>query len=564
MDKKEQVPVGKSSESASLNDVSVQSPPRIKKFGFLSINPEEKIHRKLYSRHVQLIAIGGAIGTAIFISIGGALINGGPLGLLLAFCFQTVVILLLTTAVGEMVCYLPVASPFITMAGRTVDKALEFSAGWNFYLMESLYIPFEIVAVNSMIHYWRLDYSPAITLCLQIVLYSAINIFAVRLYGETEFWLSLGKLILLIALLFFTLITMCGGNPQGDAFGFRNWHAEGGPLAEYINTGDLGRFQGLLAAWIQSAFTIVGPEYMSMVAAEAINPRQTMKTAFKTVLARLVLFYIGGALSVGILVAYNNPTFVDLNSSNSDAAASPYVVAMQNLSIDGLPHLINGIIITSAFSAGNSYVFCSSRVLYSLATQGFAPKFYSYCTSSGVPIFCIMNAICFALLSLLQLGDSSATVLNYLVSICTGSQVLNYVFMAITYIGFYRACQAQGIDRNSFSYKSWFQPYGIYFSIVFLIIMVGILGYVNFLPGMWVTSSFIFNYIMVFVNIGLILLWKLIKKTKMVNPAEADLVTGLDEIEQHEYEYYAAMNEAADLEGERKTNPIKAAMHWIF
>jgi yeast amino acid transporter len=200
--------------STSSNDPSIVSEGKKAK--------GETTHRKLYNRHVQLIAIGGSIGTGLFVTIGSTgLVRGGPLGLLLSYTFWTAVILLLTTAVGEMVSFLPVNSPFLTMAGRVVDPAFECAASINFWLMESLYIPFEITAVNGMVHFWRDDYSPAITLCIQIVIYAAINLFAVRLYGEFEFWLSIGKLILCVGLLFFTLIAMCGGNPQGDAFGFR-------------------------------------------------------------------------------------------------------------------------------------------------------------------------------------------------------------------------------------------------------------------------------------------------------------------------------------------------------
>lgn len=170
-------------------------------------------------------------------------------------------------------------------------------------------------------------------------------------------------------------------------------------------------------------------------------------------------------------------------------------------------------------------------------------------------------SILFSLLSLLQLGDGSATVLGYITSICTGSQVLNYVYMAVTYIGFFRACNAQGIDRKSFGYTSWFQPYSIYFSLFFLIIMVGILGYHVFLPGMWSTPDFIFNYIMVFVNAALALFWKVFKKTKQVRPEEADLTTGLEEIEEHEYEYYAAQNEK---KGVLKKEGIKRAINWLL
>lgn len=519
------------------------------------------MQRKLELRHVQLIAIGGSIGTGLFVTIGLSLIAGGPLGLLLAYTFWTCVILMLTTAVGEMVSFLPVASPFVTMAGRVVDESFECCAGWNFFIMEALYIPFEITAVNGMIHFWRDDYSPAITLCIQIFIYAVINVFAVRLYGELEFWLSISKLILCIGLLLFTLITMCGGNPKHDAFGFRNWHVEGGPMGEVITTGSLGKFQGFLGALIKSCFTIVGPEYMSMVSAEAKNPRKTMPTAFKTVLYRLSLFYIGGALSVSILIAYNDPKFVELASNSSNAASSPYVVAMQNMGIAVLPHIVNAVVLSAAFSAGNSYTYCSSRALFGLAERGFAPKIFTYVNKNGVPLLCVGVAICFSMLSLMQLGSLGAKVLNYMVSLCTGSQLLNYGFMCITYIHFYRACNVQGLDRTTFPYRAWFQPYSIYIVTFFVWCMIGILGYTVFLPGNWAVDDFLFNYVMIFVCLAIFIFWKLIKRTKYIKPEDADLVTGIEEIEEHEYEYYA------QLESESKSSNegwFKRTIHWIL
>ncbi|CUM56041.1 unnamed protein product [Debaryomyces tyrocola] len=220
------------------------------------------------------------------------------------------------------------------MAGRCVDEALECCAGWNFFILQALFIPFEITVVNGMIHFWRDDYNPAITLCVQIFIYVAINLFAVKFYGEIEFWLSMGKLILLIGLLFFTFITISSGNPKHDAFGFRNWNVSGSPIAEYINTDNVGKLDGFLGALLGLAcFTILGVEYISMVAAEAKNPRKVMPLAFKTVLFRLALFYVGGTLCVSILVSYNDPLFVKMTSETSNAAASPYVIAMQNMGI---------------------------------------------------------------------------------------------------------------------------------------------------------------------------------------------------------------------------------------
>ena len=136
--------------------------------------------------------------------------------------------------------------------------------------------------------------------------HSAINVLAVRAYGEAEFWLSGGKVVLIILLFFFTFITMVGGNPKHDHYGFRYWNHPGA-FAEYRSTGTLGRFEGFLAALWSASFTIVGPEYMSMVAAEAKRPRHYIKTAFKTVYFRFGLFFIGGALAVGIVLPYVAP-----------------------------------------------------------------------------------------------------------------------------------------------------------------------------------------------------------------------------------------------------------------
>ena len=171
---------------------------------------------------------------------------------------------------------------------------------------------------------------------------SLINMLAVRAYGEAEFWLSGGKVILIFSLLFFTFITMVGGNPQHDAYGFRYWN-NGGAFREYITSGDLGRFEGFLGALSSALFTVVGPEYISMVAAEAKRPRVYIKSAFKMVYLRFGIFFIGGALAVGIVCNSRDLTLknVVLGGSSGSAAASPYVIAMENLGVSVFPHIVN-------------------------------------------------------------------------------------------------------------------------------------------------------------------------------------------------------------------------------
>lgn len=514
--------------------------------------------RRLKNRHVQLIGISGVIGTALFVSIGNAL-QKGPGFLLIGFSLWCIPILAITVSTAEMVCYLPINSPFVRLAGRCCDDALEFMAGWNFWFLECVQIPFEIVAVNTVIHYWRDDYSPVIPLIIQVVLYLLIAILTVKVYGETEFWLAIGKIILAVGLMFFTFITMIGGNPQHDAFGFRHWR-DPGSFNTYLSTGSLGYFQAFVDVLIRASFTIAGPDYLSMVAGETVLPRSsTLPRAFKQIFYRLTFLFIGGCLCIGILVGYNDPDLTAaINDSRPGAGASPYVIAMNHMGIKILPHIVNGALVVAAFSAGNAYTYCSSRTLYGLALDGKAPYIFTYCNKAGVPILSVCVSLIWATLSFLQLNNNSAVVLNWIINMITASQLINFSIMCFTFIFFFKAVKAQGIDRDNFTFKSWWQPYTAIFGFICAFSMVWIGGYKVFLKGNWDVEQFLFSYIAVFIDIGLFIFWKFFKKTKWRNPKDVDLISGLKEIEDHEREYYQMLEEL------KKTRPEKTRLQKIF
>lgn len=244
-----------------------------------------------------------------------------------------------------------------------------------------------------------------------------MNLFAVKWYGETEFWLALGKVLLIIGLIIYTFIAMLGGNPLGDRFGFRYWNNPGS-FTELYYDGSLGRFLGFLQCLIQASFTIAGPDYVSMASGEAENPRKVMPKAFKAVFYRLTTFFMLGSLCVGILVPYDDE---ELNAAFTNgepgAAASPYVVSMNRLRIKVLPHIVNAMVLGSAFSAGNSYVYCASRSMYGMALEGKAPAIFRRCTRNGVPIYCVGLVLLISLLSFLQVSNDAAVVLNWFVSL---------------------------------------------------------------------------------------------------------------------------------------------------
>uniref|UniRef100_A0A8H8CND0 Amino acid permease/ SLC12A domain-containing protein n=1 Tax=Psilocybe cubensis TaxID=181762 RepID=A0A8H8CND0_PSICU len=340
----------------------------------------------------------------------------------------------------------------VRYADRFVDPALGFCAGVNFFVFETALIPFEIVAFNVVLQFWT-DKIPT----------ALLNVFAVRFYGESEFWLALGKAILAVGVIIFTFVTMVGGNPLHDAYGFRYWNpakVQGAPFAEYIQTGSLGQFMGFLACLIQASFTIAGPDYVSMAAGEAHDPRRNMPQAFSSVFYRLTAFFILGSLCVGTVVPYNDPDLLHaISNAHPGAGASPYVIAMQHLKIPVLPHIMNALILSAVFSAGNSYVFCASRTLFGLALEGKAPRFLTRCTGSGVPIYCVALTLGISLISLLQLSNNAAVVIQWFVNLVTASQLMNYAIISFTYIRFHKALKAQGISRDSLPHKSFWQPF---------------------------------------------------------------------------------------------------------
>ncbi|KAK3726063.1 hypothetical protein LTR37_000211 [Vermiconidia calcicola] len=510
--------------------------------GVLTDNADQ-LQRHLANRQIQLIAIGGSIGTALFITIGSGLFAGGSGSLLIAYTLQSLALACVNNCIAEMSTAFPVSGGFIRLADKWVDGALGFMVGWNFFLYEALLIPFEITALMKVIQFWDPSVAnpgPTAGICIGVIVcYAAINILAVKAYGEAEFWLSGGKVILIFSLFFFTFITMVGGNPQGDAYGFRHFRMRDAFKAEYEG-GSLGRFEGFLACLWNAAFTVVGPEYISMVAAEAKRPRTYIKTAFKTVYFRFGLFFIGGALAVGIVCSSNDPLLrasVEGGRGSGTAGASPYVVAMQNLNVKIFPHIVNALLMTSIFSAGNTYTYAAVRSLYGLSLEGRAPAFLRHCTAQGVPIWCFCVVMVFPFLSFLQVSKSSADVLGWLVAIITAGGLINYIVMSITYIQFYRACKAQGLDRRTLPYRGWLQPFCGYFGLVWFTIITIFYGYPSFRPEASVTTFFQ-NYVLQILCPILYVFWKLFKRSKWLGKYEVDLVWERPTIDAYEATFF--------------------------
>ncbi|KAF9258326.1 general amino acid permease AGP2 [Marasmius fiardii PR-910] len=479
--------------------------------------PEDETHRTLSSRHIQLIGIGGSIGTAIFVQIGASLTHGGPGSLFIAFTFWSTVVLAINNCLAEMVTWMPISSPFIRYADHFVDSALGFIAAVNFFINMAINVPFEITAFNLTLHFWTDKIPIEAVIFFVLLCYILLNTFAVKLYGEAEFWLALGKVILAFGLILFTFIVMVGGNPLHDAFGFRNWDpskVQGAPFAEYIKTGSQGRFLGFLNCSVQAAFTVVGPEFISMTAGEAAHPRTVLPRTFKHTYARLFIFFVIGSASVGILVPYNAPDLLSAATNpKPGAGSSPYVIAMRSLGIGVLPHIVNALILLSIFSCGNNFVYSASRVLFGMALEGKlggrVSRRFCRCTSRGSPIWCVGVTSLVGLLALLGVQNSSAVVLQWFADLITVSYTFNFFCIAISYLRFYHALKVQSISRDTLPYKGPWQPFCGIYALALCSAMLVIQAYSVFMTGKWDVPTVIFVYALI---VGLPVLfvgWKL-------------------------------------------------------
>lgn len=495
-----------------------------------------ELHRGLKPRHIQLIAIGGVIGTGLFVGSGAALSSCGPAGLLTAYIIMSGVIYAVMLYLAEMATYLPLkGSSIATFATRYVDESLAFAMGWNYWYSYNMLVPTEIVAAGIVVNYWTDKVPIGAWITIFWVVIVALNCLAVKFYGEAEFWFASLKILCILGLLVTGVVIFFGGAPTHDRLGFRYWN-EPGAFAQHVASGNTAKFLDVWTGIIKSAFAFIqGPELIALTAGEAKKPRKNIPFAAKTFIYRVIFFYVFGALVIGVVVPYNNE---NLMSGSGNGASSPFVIGIKNAGIKVLDHIVNAVILTSAWSSGNSYMYASSRSLLGLAREGYAPKFLDKSNRFGVPITIIPCAL-FSLLAYLNVSNGSSQAFTWFSNICTISGLIGWVCLGICYLRFRKACFVQGVYDN-LTYKAPFQPYLTWFVIIFVSIVCITNGYEVFFD--FNGSDFVAAYITLPLFFALYFGHKIYMKftrgyTQWYYKAEdIDLVTGLAEIEAEDAE----------------------------
>lgn len=509
------------------NDIELE-PSRIE--GQIEIlDGERTTQRRLKSRHSQMIALGGTIGTALFVGSGHALSMGGPVFLLVSYCVLTMLVFGIVTATTEMSSYLPVpGSSMAYYASRFHSRSLGFALGWIYWYIFAITVPAEITAATLVVQYWNPPVHVAVWITIFMVLMIGLNCFPVSIYGETEFWFASLKVVGIIGLLIMAVVLIFGGGPSHQMLGFHYWKHLG-PVNEYLVTGDAGRLCAFVATICYSIFAFAfAPELLIVTGGEMQSPRRNLPIAGKRYFYRLVIFYVLGALAIGMILPSNNPRLL---GGGSGAGASPWAIAARNAGIKGLDSVINAVILLSALSAGNSYLYLSNRVLYSMAVAGSAPRLFMKCTKSGIPYNAVACCACFSLLAYLNVSSTGATVFNWFVNLINTGGYQSWICVCVVYLRFRKATMAQGI--TDLPYRSRVQPYMAYICAFMFTLLLLLGGFQNFIREHWNTSNFFTSYVGIPIFFVLYLGHRVFaaREESWVYPAaEVDLTSGLAEI----------------------------------
>lgn len=491
------------------------------------------LKRQLKPRHLAMISIGGVIGTGLFLGTAGALKNGGPVGLLLGYTIMGSICLAVMLSLGEMVSFLPIAGGHIALAARFVNPAFSFTMGWNYYYNWIIVLPAELSAAAVLINYWNKEINNAawITICLAVVV--GINALGAGAYGEAEFFFASIKVLTITGLIILGIVLDLGGGPNHDRLGFRYWISPG-PFVQYAGiAGSTGRFLGWWSVMTQAAFSFIGTEIVAIAAGEAKNPRRNLPKAIKRVYIRILMFYILGTFIIGLLVPSDHPS---LNLTDKNAAASPFVIAIQTAGIQGLPSLINACLLTSAWSAASSDLYTSSRALYGLALTGQAPMIFAMTSNSGLPWVSVAVSACFSLLAYMGINGRSGEVFGWFANMTAIAGLMTWFGICVTYIQFYKGLKVQGIDRSTLPYASKLNPYAAWYALIWIIVICFFSGFSVFLPGNWSTATFVTNYLPFILFPVLYFTMRIVTRIPMINPEDMDFKSGLAEIEAATYD----------------------------
>ncbi|MFE4704328.1 amino acid permease [Peribacillus simplex] len=468
-------------------------------------NQEPTVKRKLKARHMTMIAIGGSIGTGLFLASGATIQSAGPGGALAAYACIGIMVYFLMTSLGEMATYMPVSGSFSTYATRFVDPAFGFALGWNYWFNWAVTLAVEIAAAAIIMKFWLPDVPSLIWSALFLGIVFTLNALSIKSYGESEYWFALIKVIAIICFIIIGLLTIFGVF-GGKVIGFENFTMDEAPFK--------GGFLSIISIFLIAGFSFQGTELVGIAAGESENPEKNVPNAIRQVFWRILLFYIGAILILGLLIPYTSPSL--LNGDVENISVSPFTLVFERAGLAFAASVMNAVVLTSLLSAGNSGLYASTRMLWSMAKDKQAPQFLAKVNRRGIPMNAlILTALIGGLAFLTSIfGDH---VFTWLLNASGLTGFIAWIGIAISHYRFRRAYVAQGGDLNELKYKAKWFPLGPILSFVLCMGVIAGQNYQAFLSGSIDWYGVAVSYIGLPIFLAIWLGYKIYHKTKLIS-----------------------------------------------
>jgi len=471
-----------------------------------------QLQRKLGARHLNMIAIGGSIGTGLFLASGATIASAGPGGALLAYALIGVMIYFLMTSLGELATHNPTSGAFFTYGTKYVEGGFGFALGWNYWYNWAITVAFELVAVQFIMKFWFPDIPGFYWSAIFLAVIFGINALTVKGFGESEFFFSLVKVLAIIAFIIIGIWMIAKIMLTPGASAFANWSVGEAPF--------VGGFQALIGVAMIAGFSFQGTEMVGVAAGESKDPQKTIPVAIKQIFWRILLFYIVCIFIIGTLVAYNDPRLLQA-AATEDVTLSPFTLLYEKAGFAFAASMMNAVILTAILSAGNSGMYSSTRMLFDMARKGSAPKLFAHLDPRGVPMNALYATTAIAALCFLTTFFGEQEVFNWLLNMSGMCGFIVWLGIAISHYRFRKGYLAQGYQLEGLAYRAKFFPFAPWFAFILCSIVVLGQNYQAVLDGEWLAVLSTYIGILLFLVIWLGYKWKY--KTKLVSYQEMDV-----------------------------------------
>lgn len=406
--------------------------------------PLRKMQRSMGARHLVMIAMGGVIGSGLFLSSGYTISQAGPLGAVIAYGVGAVVVYLVMACLGELAVAYPVSGAFHIYAARSINPATGFATAWLYWLCWVVALGSEFTAAGILMQRWF----PSVDVWIWCLIFAALlftlNAISARVFGETEFWFSLIKVTAILVLIVLGGMAIFGFAPLStephDAVLFANFTTDGGLFPVGIG--------GIVVTSLAVFYAFSGSELIGVAAGETKDPGKNIPKALRTTVIRLVIFFIGAIAVIAAIVPYEQTGVTD----------SPFVTVYDYIGIPFAADIMNFVIITALLSAGNSGLFSCARMLFSLAEEGHAPRAFTRLTKRGIPIIALSVSMVGGLASLISSVVAPGTVYLVLVSVAGFAVVAVWMSIVASLFFHRRRFVKDGGDVSTLAYKTPWYP----------------------------------------------------------------------------------------------------------